>query len=60
MKEFAIFRGTLWQSNDYCSEGHLLQPAKFHAIPTLSPMISTNSFLPYAMMLGTHEGPRRP
>ena len=22
MKEFIIFSGTSWQSNDYCSEGH--------------------------------------
>jgi len=32
-----------------------LQPAKFHAILTSRPMISTSAFLPYAMISSVHE-----
>ena len=36
-----------------------LQPAKFHAIPTLRPIIFTSVFLPCAMISSAHESPRR-
>ena len=36
-----------------------LQLAKFHAIPTLRPMIFTSTFLPYMMISGARESPER-
>ena len=37
-----------------------LQPAKFHAIPTLRHMISTSSFLPWTLILHVRESLGRP
>ena len=37
-----------------------LQLAKFHAILTPRPMISTSAFLSCAMISGVHESPERP
>ena len=37
----------------------LLQLAKFHAISTLMPIISTSAFLPCVMISGVRESPGR-
>ena len=55
MIEFAIFRGTSWQRDDYCSEGHFALTTKFHVILTLRPIIFVVAFLPYALISGANE-----
>ena len=55
MIEFAIFRGTSWQRDDYCSKGHFALTTKFHVILTLRPITSIIAFLPYVLILGANE-----
>ena len=55
-----FLRGTIWQSHNYYQKAISLNPAKFHAILTLRPMISISTFLPCMVISSTRESMGRP